>query len=69
MLHVGVKDKHEFTTNLADENLQIGMIQKFGTHCGYILDQPAQLQVSIAFECDESTPDPGVLTYAPHRYL
>ena len=69
MLRVGAVGKHEFTTNLDDPNLQIGMIQKSGSQCGYVLDQPAQLQMSIAFECDENTPDPGILTYALLRRL
>lgn len=62
MPHAGALNKYTFTTNLADPDLQIGMIQSDGTSCGYVLDQPAKLQLSIAFECDHSTPDPGVLT-------
>ena len=62
MLFAGAVGHHSFTTDLEDPDLQIGMIQSFGTSCGYILEPAKKLQVSIAFECDHDQPDPGILT-------
>ena len=62
MPQAGALHQHSFTTDLADPDLHIGMIQKGGTSCGYVLEQPAKLQMSIAFECDATIPDPGVLS-------
>ena len=62
MLFAGAVGSHTFTTALDDPDLQIGMIQQKGSHCGYVLEPDKQLQLSIAFECDHHTPDPGVLS-------
>jgi hypothetical protein len=51
-----------YTTDLADPDLTIGMIQTHGSECGYILEPEQKMQLTIAFECDKDTPDPGVLT-------
>jgi hypothetical protein len=51
-----------YTTDLADPDLTIGMIQTHGSECGYILEPEKKMQLTIAFECDKDTPDPGVLT-------
>jgi len=52
-----------YTTDLADPDLTIGMIQTHGSECGYILEPEKKMQLTIAFECDKDTPDPGVLTF------
>lgn len=64
----GKVGSHRFTTDIDAPELQIAMIQSLGTKCGYILQPDKAMEVTIAFVCDKSLPDPGGTRLPPRGY-
>lgn len=60
----GKTGSHIWTEAVDDPALKIGMIQTFGSDCGYILEPDKQMQLTVAFECDKKETGGGKLTCA-----